>query len=362
MQSFFDISLTLKEWLAITGFAQSVFILVYMSLRVNVWRQAYISFAYFFFLAVFFALQFALKMGEYADQMELLIWLAWSAGPPLSYLLVLQVTDPGHAPPRKSFLILLLIPASVMVALMFASVTQSCDDALLGCGKFLSLLYWASAIAGALSMLAIWTNRQVFAPLRRMRGGHERYWLILSLVMANTGAALLNFLFSTGSLNQAQMDILRALVGILFAYLAMTTLFRVYPLPLSLAAAGRLLPQNLSREDLLLVERVRHMLDAEKVYQEPSYGRAELARELKISESVLSRVINTAFGRTVPQLLGEYRVEDAKRLLLDPAIAVNIVAQEAGFNSLASFNRVFRELTGEAPSQWRERELQSKKS
>ena len=357
MQSLSQVSFTLQEWLAITGVVQTVFILVYMFFRVKEWRQASVAFGYFLMLGLFFALQFSLKIGQAQDYIHLGLWLTWSFGPPLSALLVLQVTDPAHPLPKKSFFILGLVPLSALVATVFARVTGVCDGALMSCDRYLLLLYWLSAISGALAMLGIWYNREVFVPLKRMRGGHERYWLVLTLIVANTGAALLNFLFSTGAINQEQSDVLRATLGILFAYLVMTTLFRIYPLPLSMNTTARLLTQSLSKEEQEIATRIKGLLDVEKVYQEANYGRAELAREIEVSESVLSRIINIAFGKTVPQILGEYRVEDAKRLLRDPEIPVHIVAQESGFNSLASFNRIFRDLTGESPTSWREKEL-----
>lgn len=67
----------------------------------------------------------------------------------------------------------------------------------------------------------------------------------------------------------------------------------------------------------------------------------------------MSRVINVAFGKSFPRLLNEFRVDDAKRMLHDPAIAIQVVAAEVGFNSLASFNRAFREITSITPTQYR---------
>jgi AraC-like DNA-binding protein len=52
------------------------------------------------------------------------------------------------------------------------------------------------------------------------------------------------------------------------------------------------------------------------------------------------------------------RVEEAKRLLLEsPDSSILDDALESGFNSKASFNRVFREATGLSPRDWRKRAL-----
>jgi len=92
----------------------------------------------------------------------------------------------------------------------------------------------------------------------------------------------------------------------------------------------------------------------EKVYHEPAYSRADLARECEVSEAALSRIINLHFSKTFPQLMNEHRIEDAKRMLKETDASVRTVAGEVGFNSLATFNRVFKELTGSSPGQFRQ--------
>jgi len=130
-------------------------------------------------------------------------------------------------------------------------------------------------------------------------------------------------------------------------------LFRVYPLPVPLNAASRVRTMLFSDEERKIAEKVQKLMELDKVYHEPEFSRADLAREVGTSENTLSRVINRAFGKSFPKLLNEFRVEDAKRMLHDPAIPIQVLAFEVGFNSLASFNRVFRDVTGETPSEYR---------
>jgi AraC-like DNA-binding protein len=109
----------------------------------------------------------------------------------------------------------------------------------------------------------------------------------------------------------------------------------------------------LTEEEKKIAERVKTLMKVDKLYHQASFSRADLAREINISENTLSRVINVTFGKSFPQLLNELRVEDAKRMLRDPGIAIQVAAFEVGFNSLASFNRAFREITGSTPSHYR---------
>lgn len=48
------------------------------------------------------------------------------------------------------------------------------------------------------------------------------------------------------------------------------------------------------------------------------------------------------------------RVEKAKNLLQNPHLRVSEIAYTVGFQSLTHFNRVFRKITGEAPTDFRD--------
>jgi AraC-like DNA-binding protein len=141
----------------------------------------------------------------------------------------------------------------------------------------------------------------------------------------------------------------RTVVGIFLAYLAGTSLFRIYPQ----AVPFRARTEELTDKDRETVEKIRNLIDLQKVYHEPAYNRSDLARELNLSEGAVSRVVNIAYGQTLPQLINERRVEDAKRLLAETDATIKVVAEEVGFNSLASFNRVFKEIAGCNPSDFR---------
>lgn len=354
----YDITFSLIEWLTLTGLAQCVFILVYIISRARDWRQASVAIGYFFFLALAFGLQFALRLEDFAAQIRLALWFAGVMGPPLCYLLVLQVVKLPEFPSARHFLILSVAPAAMGIAFMVARGQSLCERGEALCGKFFETLYWLGAMSGALCMLALFVHSGLFAKLWNVKGARERYWLIMTFIAANVLHVVVNLLLSADRLSLPEADALQATLGIAFAYLAMTTLFRVYPLPVQLNATSRI--RMLSEEDRKIAEKVRKLMELDKVYHEHSFSRADLAREVGASENTLSRAINRAFGKSFPRLLNEFRVEDAKRMLHDPDIPIQVLAFEVGFNSLASFNRVFREVTGETPSHYRAAWLEKK--
>ena len=61
-----------------------------------------------------------------------------------------------------------------------------------------------------------------------------------------------------------------------------------------------------------------------------------------------------ATGLTFTNYIARVRVEKAKNLLLNPHLRVSEIAYTVGFQSLTHFNRLFRKLTGESPTSFRD--------
>jgi ligand-binding sensor domain-containing protein/AraC-like DNA-binding protein len=105
-------------------------------------------------------------------------------------------------------------------------------------------------------------------------------------------------------------------------------------------------------------DRLQELMEEEKPFLDPSLQLPELAGKLGLSVHQLSQVINDGFGRNFREFINSLRIEEAKRLLTDPRsreYKLLTVAFESGFNSKATFNQVFRKLTGTTPSEYRER-------
>jgi AraC-like DNA-binding protein len=82
---------------------------------------------------------------------------------------------------------------------------------------------------------------------------------------------------------------------------------------------------------------------------------AQVAGAVNMSAFYFCKVFKKATRMTFTDYLARVRVEKIKNLLLNPHKRVSEAAYEAGFQSLSQFNRVFRRITGEAPSAYRER-------
>ena len=155
------------------------------------------------------------------------------------------------------------------------------------------------------------------------------------------------------SVPQAQLS--EAILRLAFIYLVLTSLLRVfYP---SLVQEVIIKARNQTHDynlDLPHVENLNKLLKDEKIYREMRLNRASLAQKLNIGEHYLSRIINHHFNKSFNELINSYRIEEAKALLLnEPNQQITNIGFEVGFNSIASFNRVFKEQTGLSPTEYK---------
>ncbi|MFF5987229.1 helix-turn-helix domain-containing protein [Prauserella flavalba] len=78
-----------------------------------------------------------------------------------------------------------------------------------------------------------------------------------------------------------------------------------------------------------------------------------LARIALMSPTHFTRSFRTTFGETPHQYLRRRRIERAMALLRTPSATVTDVAAKVGFESLGTFSRTFRAVTGRSPSEYR---------
>lgn len=81
-----------------------------------------------------------------------------------------------------------------------------------------------------------------------------------------------------------------------------------------------------------------------------------LARVSGASEAHFARSFKDAFGIPPHRYLLTRRIERATAMLRDTDLSITEIAFETGWNSLGTFGRTFRDITGESPSGLRRRE------
>jgi transcriptional regulator GlxA family with amidase domain len=109
-------------------------------------------------------------------------------------------------------------------------------------------------------------------------------------------------------------------------------------------------------QDPDLLRRLLRAKDRMDAASDEDWPVRRLARVSGASEAHFARSFKEAFGAPPHRYLLTRRVEKAKALLRDTDLSVTEIAFQTGWNSLGTFGRTFRDVTGESPGDLRQRE------
>ncbi len=127
-------------------------------------------------------------------------------------------------------------------------------------------------------------------------------------------------------------------------------------------ASMPVMDRNIAPADTIELRRIRELIAA-GVLLKPETSVSNLARLAGLPEHRLRRLVNDGMGyRNFRSLVNDYRIEEAKRRLADPARVreqMIVLSFDLGYVSLAPFNRAFRERTGMNPTEFRKLALGS---
>ncbi len=176
-----------------------------------------------------------------------------------------------------------------------------------------------------------------------------RFWAVLVLVFV-----ILNIVF------QIKLDFeLMGLIGNYTAFLLISLLlfFSLGHASIHEGVERDTGPNETNTEYLNpeLKARLVKSLEAERIYLKSNLTLDRLAEHLSMTPKVLSGVINRQLNCNFFELINTYRIKEAKELLVSkPDMTVMSVIFEAGFNSKATFNTIFKRKVGLTPTQFRE--------
>jgi AraC-like DNA-binding protein len=81
----------------------------------------------------------------------------------------------------------------------------------------------------------------------------------------------------------------------------------------------------------------------------------QVAAAVHTSIFYFCKLFRKVTGTTFTEFVSRTRIEQAKNLLLNPNLRISEIAYEVGFQSLTHFNRVFKTVVGESPTEYRTR-------
>ncbi|WP_170132603.1 helix-turn-helix domain-containing protein [Pedobacter cryoconitis] len=101
------------------------------------------------------------------------------------------------------------------------------------------------------------------------------------------------------------------------------------------------------------VASIEEFMSTEKPYLNNELTLTSMANKLDLKPIHLSQVLNEEFKENFYAFINRYRIIESQRLLKDIRYrnySIQAIAFEAGFNSMSTFNKAFKEIVGKAPS------------
>ncbi len=90
-------------------------------------------------------------------------------------------------------------------------------------------------------------------------------------------------------------------------------------------------------------------------HQDEELSLGQVAKAVNTSTFYFCKLFKRATGLHFTEYVSRCRIEKAKNLLLNPNLRISEIAFSVGFQSLTHFNRVFKKVLGESPTEYRNR-------
>ncbi|HLP59377.1 MAG TPA: helix-turn-helix domain-containing protein, partial [Candidatus Deferrimicrobium sp.] len=113
-----------------------------------------------------------------------------------------------------------------------------------------------------------------------------------------------------------------------------------------------LLPETVEE----VLPRLIRLMEKEKIYLKADLNLKSLAQQLNVHYNYLSQIINERLGHSFNDFINSYRIEEARKKLLDHTQknkTILDIAYDTGFYSKSVFNTAFKKFTGMTPSEFK---------
>ena len=106
--------------------------------------------------------------------------------------------------------------------------------------------------------------------------------------------------------------------------------------------------------DFEIVSNLEKIMEKDNLFLDPDLTMKSLAQKLRIHNNSLSKIINDHYKINYNDFINQYRIEEAKTLLLkEKKKTISDIMYRCGFYSKSTFNTAFKKFTDKTPSQFR---------
>lgn len=113
-------------------------------------------------------------------------------------------------------------------------------------------------------------------------------------------------------------------------------------------------------DKILIYNKLSRLIEEKKLYLEPDISLSSLSKLIGKSAQNTSEIINQYANQNFNDFINHYRIQEAKRMLLDESsknYTISSIAFDTGFSSLSSFNSAFKKFEGMTPSSYRKNSI-----
>ncbi|WP_299029592.1 AraC family transcriptional regulator [uncultured Sulfitobacter sp.] len=105
--------------------------------------------------------------------------------------------------------------------------------------------------------------------------------------------------------------------------------------------------------DAALVQSLRDEITRKELYRDPDLTLTRLSKRLAHPARDISQAVNRTTGLNMSQFINNMRIQAACDMLAKTDVSITTAMLDAGFYTKSNFNREFRRVMGETPTQWR---------
>jgi len=109
-----------------------------------------------------------------------------------------------------------------------------------------------------------------------------------------------------------------------------------------------------------LFKKISKTILKHELYKDPDLQISKLSKLLNTNERYLSMAITSMSGMYYNQYINHFRIQEAKRMILQGATVISEIQSACGFNASSTFYNAFKKSTGMTPMQFMDQNRQAK--